>query len=448
MTAEVVIMNKEAVAVAADSAVTVHKEYQQKSFVSANKLFALSKYHPVCIMVYGSATFMELPWETIVKTYRCALSRGGFKTLGGYADHFLAFLGSDQALFPQDAQLGFFETNVRSWYAVMRKEIDDAAQVLINEKGEIRDEEVANIVRETINKHLKLWQAGGDASGCVEKSPQELEGVYLESITAARKAIFQQLPIDPIDSASLETIALSLFTRFPEAIVKLTSGIVITGFGQEDTFPALRCSIVHGVANNRLRYKEDKEQKIGRKQPRAFIRAFAQSEEVATFMEGVNPNYQRAIEEQFSKMLDEYPGIILDQIENLGEDERSAIKARLAASSNKRLAEYNVALREHRIRTHIQPVIDAVAYLPKDELAAMAESLVRLTSFKRKVTIEPETVAEPIDVAVISKGDGFIWMKRKHYFQPVLNPQFFANYYREDKHEQEKEAVRSANPLD
>jgi len=27
-----------------------------------------------------------------------------------------------------------------------------------------------------------------------------------------------------------------------------------------------------------------------------------------------------------------------------------------------------------------------------------------------------ETVAGPIDVAIISKGDGLIWIKRKHYF--------------------------------
>jgi hypothetical protein len=60
----------------------------------------------------------------------------------------------------------------------------------------------------------------------------------------------------------------------------------------------------------------------------------------------------------------------------------------------------------------------------------MAESLVNLTSFKRKVTMESETVAGPIDVALITKGDGFIWIKRKHYFKAELNPQFLANYYR------------------
>ena len=49
--------------------------------------------------------------------------------------------------------------------------------------------------------------------------------------------------------------------------------------------------------------------------------------------------------------------------------------------------------------------------------------------------MESETVGGPIDVAVISKGDGFIWIKRKHYFKAELNPQFFANYSEEEKDE-------------
>jgi hypothetical protein len=54
MTAEIAIMNKEAVALAADSAVTTHIANEKKVFTSANKLFALSYRHPVGIMVYNS----------------------------------------------------------------------------------------------------------------------------------------------------------------------------------------------------------------------------------------------------------------------------------------------------------------------------------------------------------------------------------------------------------
>ncbi len=438
MTAEIVIMNKEAVAVAADSAVTISEGYPKKVFVSANKVFALSKYHPVCIMVYGSATFMGLPWETIIKTYRSSLSREGFKTLQEYADRFLKFFDGNEALFPQDAQLDFFTASVRGCYALIRAEIDEAAQDLIRAQGPIGSEQVAEIVGKTIEKHLGIWRAGDDASGPIEKTPEDLGGHCRDSIAAARKDIFHKLPISPSDSASLNTIALSSFTKFPKAITKPTSGIVITGFGQGDIFPALRCFTVHGIVNNRLRYKEDEGQKIDLKMSAAIL-PFAQSDEVATFMEGVNPAYQMAIERGISRIVDDFPSVILEQIENLAEGQKNALKARLAASKKRLLQEYQSELREYRRKTHVVPVIKAVAYLPKNELAAMAESLVRLTSFKRRVTMDPETVAEPIDVAVISKGDGFIWMKRKHYFQPELNPQFFANYYRKDKDEQKQD---------
>jgi hypothetical protein len=85
-------------------------------------------------------------------------------------------------------------------------------------------------------------------------------------------------------------------------------------------------------------------------------------------------------------------------------------------------------MHEYQRIKHINPVVNVVTMLPKDELALMAESLVNLTSFKRKLTVGAETVAGPIDVAVISKGDGFIWIKRKHYFQPELNPSFINKY--------------------
>ena len=94
------------------------------------------------------------------------------------------------------------------------------------------------------------------------------------------------------------------------------------------------------------------------------------------------------------------------------------------------LNQFEQALETYRRENYIEPVVRVVAHLPKDELAEMAESLVNLTKFKRKVSMQEETVGGPIDVAVISKGDGFIWIKRKHYFEAGLNPQFFSNYYR------------------
>ena len=71
------------------------------------------------------------------------------------------------------------------------------------------------------------------------------------------------------------------------------------------------------------------------------------------------------------------------------------------------------------------PIVNIVASLPKDELANMAETLVSMTSFMRRVSSNLETVGGPIDVAVISKKDGFVWIDRKHYFNKEQNYHFF-----------------------
>ncbi len=71
MTAEVVIMNKRAIAMATDSAITS----RNKIYTSGKKLFRLSSDAPVGIMIYGTTDIMEIPWETVIKLYRKQLNR-------------------------------------------------------------------------------------------------------------------------------------------------------------------------------------------------------------------------------------------------------------------------------------------------------------------------------------------------------------------------------------
>lgn len=52
------------------------------------------------------------------------------------------------------------------------------------------------------------------------------------------------------------------------------------------------------------------------------------------------------------------------------------------------------------------------------------EVIARMLEGRRQLLLD-----ERLDVAVISKGDGFIWIDRKQYFRPELNDHFFQNYY-------------------
>src|SRR5216684_7836483 len=103
MTAEVAVLNRNAVALAADSAVTLRLPEGTKIY-RTNKLFALSKYQPVAIMLYGSADFLDVPWETIIKTYRTRLGQRTFPTVADYGDDLLNFVGANSSFFPASRQ--------------------------------------------------------------------------------------------------------------------------------------------------------------------------------------------------------------------------------------------------------------------------------------------------------------------------------------------------------
>ena len=72
--------------------------------------------------------------------------------------------------------------------------------------------------------------------------------------------------------------------------------------------------------------------------------------------------------------------------------------------------------------------MSSIASLSKEDLAELAESLVYLTYLKRRMSFSEESVGGPIDVAIITKGDGFVWLKRKHYFDKELNHDFIHRY--------------------
>jgi len=79
-------------------------------------------------------------------------------------------------------------------------------------------------------------------------------------------------------------------------------------------------------------------------------------------------------------------------------------------------------------RENILKMLETINHLSLDELWSMVETFVNLQSFKTRMKDVNETVWWPTDVAVISKWDWFIWLKRKHYFDKDMNLHFVNNY--------------------
>lgn len=427
MTAEIAIMNKLAVALAADSAVTISRGDGQKIYNSVNKLFALSKRQPIGVMVFGNAELMGVPWETIIKHYRSELGGNELPTVEHYVNHFVSFLSAPNPLFPDAVQSLFAKRVANGFFQQVRGEVDKDVRARF-EQGPVTIEAVQKVVDETATTHLERLVQREYLPGGSEVQDSEILEKYGASFNAALAEVFENLVVPESTAEKLRRCAAYLLTK--DVFSPNYSGIVIAGFGKDEFFPSLLGIQIEGIANNRLKFKQIVTRKITIEND-ASITPFAQNDMVIRFMEGVDKSYNQAVENFLSEILKkEYPGALAAELGRTDE-ERMALQKKMSAMGQALHDEYLREMQNLRRVNFVKPIVRAVAVLPKDELAAMAESLVNLTSFKRKMSLDAETVGGPIDVAVISKGDGFIWIKRKHYFKPELNPQFIARYYLE-----------------
>jgi hypothetical protein len=446
LTAQIAILNKTAIALASDSAVTVESGGKSKIFTSANKLFRLSRNHPVGIMIYGNAELVGIPWEAIIKTYRENLGHKEFDILSEYADDFIKFLDNNGfSIFSASAQERFIMSSIYSYFNYVERLIEDRVRSIIEKNGSIEENRIKKILVSVIGSNHKMWEQTPKLETLPGDFIVTILSKYRANIDKAIRAVFESLPLTDNNRSQLRHIAAQICTKkLPEQIEHTEiSGIVIAGFGAKQIFPSLKSYNIDGMVENRLRYWIHEEISIGNEPntSTSSIIPFAQDDMVISFIEGINPFYRRTQERLFSEAFKLYQDESIELAKSCGCNQPEDTK-RLHGELNKLTRKIKKTLEkmlsEYRRSTFIDPTITVVEMLPKDELAAMAESLVNLTSFQRKVSLQAETVGGAIDVAVISKGDGFVWIKRKLYFDPNLNPGFIANYYRGGQYEKQE----------
>lgn len=421
MTAEIAVYNKSAVALAADSAVTISGGGKQKIYNGAEKLFALTKHHPVGLMVYGSGDLCSAPWELVIKAYRKKLGVKSFSTLEEYADDFFSFLqGSLNIVTPgmrsghlyQYLAEGVFTPLVETF---AQNKTDDFWSNFNQDAFLSQFEEHCQEVLEFLSDTDFLSGFSGD------DMDDALE--YCDSVTI--RIVTDKFNFGDIPEALIRVVK----HIFAAMICKKSdtgniSGIVIAGYGEDEFYPQVLSYNVCGFFNNKLRKSLNTEKcsEFGQ----SGVTPFAQDDEVSAFMQGVSDNLlvnlHTAYQSSLASMIDEVEKSILQYVP---EESSEAVQQAILGVAQNTFANCKAHVDTFVHENYISKVVNMIKFLPKQDLAYMAESLVNLTAFKRKVSDDSETVGGPIDVAIISKADGFIWVKRKHYFIKDLNHHYF-----------------------
>lgn len=427
MTAVIGILNRHAIAIAADSAVTIGGPNNRKIFNRANKIFSLSKFHPVGAMLYNSASFLGTPWETIIKLYRRQLNNHSFDTLNEYVNDFIEFIHEHDFFSDAQTKSIYIKHFIFEITALVFNEAVENSRHLIGNPAPLAKQQIIDLVNGKCDEFLAKLQANNEY--CFEL--QDLTAEVFEAIChdfqdETIHRLFQSIEID-IPDELLNKIK-SLVFHFIKAKEDFTgfTGLIFVGYGDLEIYPQLIPIDISLVVDTRLRYFIDqgKEVHITNQNP-GVIQPFAQRDVIDTILSGIAPKLEETFMENFQKLFSKYNTEIL---RILGQGNPEIIAQIQSLDLDILTQEYLDLNNQIKRSNFIAPLLNAVSNLSKEDLAEMAESMIYLTYLKRRITFAEESVGGPVDVALISKGDGFIWIKRKHYFRPELNQHFINNY--------------------
>lgn len=429
MTTEIAILNKSATALAADSAVTIGNGIRHtKIYNTGNKIFEICPDQPIALMVYGSLRFMGLPLEVLAKQYRA--KRAGkvqFKTIKSCALDFLDYLKNDVPTTQAELDRSMDQILSACYYdaakkvdQIIRKDIQESGRYLPSKFNKIASE-VIDLLIETRKKKLPI-------EPFLEGRPPRLLVGYEDRAREIAKTAFGGVLFNMTNSTMGKLLQLARHYLHRQPLSPNLSGLVFCGFGEQEICPSLECFEIDGLAGGEIRRVPTQSVDIGRDSVGADIQAFAQKNVVERFLQGIDPDLSQEIikiqKQNLILLRDALAGAIVDA--GGPRLNRAAIEPILSDIVDKQLVE---PMRD-REQDNRRAILSMVEFMPNQELAMLAESLVELTSLNHRVSPESETVGGEVDVAVISKSEGLVWIKRKHYFPAELNPRFHKRHYK------------------
>jgi len=210
-----------------------------------------------------------------------------------------------------------------------------------------------------------------------------------------------------------------------------TTGLVFAGFGEKDLFPALQCIEVNGAIGGELRVVDLERVVIDRAETTAEIVPFADRDTVDSLLFNRSAEYEKLVTDHFREVIEQVGQAVVEDLGRNAEVKKD-YGARVRIAAREAMERFKQDVGPEIDDLFSSDMLDIVRHMPKQEVASIAESLVSVSSIRRKVMIGPETVGGPVDVAVISRHEGFVWVKRKYYFTPDINPRYMWRAFKSD----------------
>ncbi|HEY0302564.1 MAG TPA: hypothetical protein VGC36_14560, partial [Rhizomicrobium sp.] len=295
MTSEIAVMNQRAVALAADSAVTLIDGGTVVVRNDQRKLYNLVGGLPVGVMFFGVADMMGHPWEHLIEHYQKTAKPGARPHIRDYAASFVGMLDNLDEFFPKERQRDEYKRLLASVF----RYIFHLAQYLRDSGGEERHSiSDTTILEEAIERVWRDYQFREDGSprGDLSCFPAGFAETVRRNYVAETDELiaygFQPFGLGKQAQQHLKEIAVYCVVK--DLFLEDVTGLVFAGFGSEERYPVVTTCFVSAIVGGIVKRAEASFDQIDG-DTRSKIRVFADSEVTNAFIRGIDFNLERRV---------------------------------------------------------------------------------------------------------------------------------------------------------
>ena len=405
MSVGVCIINRNGIALAADSAGTYTGN--KMFYNSMNKVFSISRKYVYGVITYGATVIHNVSIDQVLKEFRTFLdSKSEVNDFFEILPSFVEFIEQKNNYYKFDTA----ETN--HCYELIKVLISDWGKKI---KNVITTDDVAAQIDDILNDLSAVMQGAIKIENYDVSS--HIGTTYKSDFDSLINMIIPELNNYPAQKERFWNYICEYFNLSLTNETSNAMGLFFCGYGKNDAFPKFTHIELYNVVGGKVKYKLIENYEESNNQ--AQIVPLAQKDVILTFCKGISNTFinyiPQKVESIINAKIDAIPDIFTDSQKGELKEALLSVKNELASAIDTTIQNSNV-----------MPILNSVQLIPLAEMAFFAENLVNMTTLKRTFAIDgnQQTVGGPTDVAVLSKGDGFVWIKRKLYFDGQLNPNY------------------------
>lgn len=425
MTAVVGILNMRGVAIAADSAVTRSRRNKgTKCTKNGSKMIRLSNVVPISVMITGNAEFISNPWDIVIRRYRQKRGDIQHPTVEACMHDFFAYIAETDVLWDERLCRHWIRHELKDLFEHIGMHIPTHLKETSEDGSLLRGKSLLKAYKSELKKILRYQQTKG-------KSPQ-FEGYTIEQFREYAKPVidkyFANLHKEKCIRQSEETIIADFQEDVREEVEMVlmedltrrseygdgTAMLVFSGYGNEQEYPSLVAACVNEGFDHRVNYHVKPEDLIciSEECPVAIC-PFAQDDVVMAILKGLHGSFGKMITSETSKFYFYFAERVFE--DKCYEDDNEFLDLLSEVQYQDLIDRFGNTMRA-QLNKNQREWEKMLRYYDLKSMAALAQSLIDLTGLHRILTFEQEAVGGPVDVAVISKNDGFTWLSRKSWY--------------------------------